>query len=203
MNAGAGRRCALVLLAVGIAGCAAPRPAPPVLGAVPAFELVDQHRRPVSADDLRGRPWVVDFVFTRCTSICPRMTERMAALERSHRGSAARFVSVSVDPEHDTPEVLRAYAERVRAGDDWLFLTGSRAAIQALSIGGFKLALMAADGDAPPPGEAILHSNRFVLVDAESQIRGYYDAFDRAELARLEADLAALLDDQPRASRGF
>ncbi len=188
-------RTTAVCVVFGIVGACQPPPEPPpVIGTVPAFALVDHLSRPVTADHLRGQPWVADFIFTRCTMICPRMTERMKVLERAYRDRAVRFVSVSVDPEHDTVDVLSAYAERVQAGDAWLFLTGDREAIRALSIDGMKLALMPAEGEDLPPGEAIVHSNRFVLVDAEGQIRGYYDGFDREAFARLETDLDALLE---------
>lgn len=172
----------------------APAPPPPVLGQVPAFDLVDHTGAHVTRETLLGRPWVADFVFTRCTAICPRMTERMTALARSHRGDAVRFVSVSVDPEHDTPEVLARYVSRFRPEPSWHFLTGDLAAIRSLSIDGFKLAYERSDDPAIAAGEAVMHSNRFVLVDAEGAIRGYYDAFDPAELDRLERELGALLD---------
>lgn len=168
--------------------------APPVLGEVPEFTLLDQRGRQVSRDDLAGRPWVADFVFTRCALSCPLMTSRMLLLGERMQPGAARRVSVSVDPDHDRPAVLAAYAESYGIGDPgWLFLTGERDAIHALVVGGFRLAV----DDEPPPGtvpagEPILHSTRFVLVDAGGRIRGYYDAVSDEGLDRLLRDLGSL-----------
>lgn len=160
-----------------------------MLGTVPAFALTERSGRPVRSDDLQGSVWIADFVFTRCPDFCPLLTTRMAELQRSLRpGDDLRLVSVSVDPVHDTPDVLRDYAARAGAGDAWLFLTGPRDAVARLVHDGFKLAF-ADDG---PPAQPITHSDRFVLVDRSLRIRGYYLATDANDLARLRADAASL-----------
>jgi protein SCO1/2 len=160
-----------------------------VLGSVPAFALTERSGRAVGSDDLRGHVWIADFVFTRCPDFCPVLTARMAELQRAlGAGDDLRLVSVSVDPVHDTPEVLRDYAVKAGAGDGWLFLTGPRDAVARLVHDGFKLAF-ADDGPAAQP---ITHSDRFVLVDRSLRIRGYYLATDADDLARLRADAAAL-----------
>ena len=110
--------------------------------------------------------------------------------------SLVKIASFSVDPEHDTPEVLDRYAAEHGAGDGWYFLTGKPQAIYTLCREGFLLAL-----DPPPSPEAagsdpIIHSNRFVLVDGESRIRAYYDPFDEAELKRLLDDARALVKER-------
>ncbi|MGH9363599.1 MAG: SCO family protein [Thermoanaerobaculia bacterium] len=166
---------------------------PPVLAQVPDFALTNRDGRTVTRADLAGRPWVADFVFTRCAASCPRMTEQMARLGHGREAPPFRRVSFTVDPEHDTPEVLARYAERYAAPEDWLFLTGPAVAVYPLVREGFLLAVE----PSPPPGtataaEPILHSNRFVLVDAEGRIRGYYDAFDEEAMDRLRRDVAAL-----------
>lgn len=166
---------------------------PPVLGQLPDFTLTNRDGRPVSLADLSGTLWVADFVFTRCPASCPMMTARMARLGRDlPQGLPVRFVSFSVDPDYDTPEVLQRYAESFSAPDHWLFLTGTREQILHLTTKGFLLGLELT----PPPGmdapEPILHSTRFVLVDGEGRIRGYYEAFDEEAMKRLEADLRAL-----------
>jgi protein SCO1 len=170
---------------------------PPVLGEVPAFALTNRDGRTVTRDDLAGRPWVADFIFTRCAASCPMMTTRMARLGRELRG-AARLVSFTVDPAHDTPEALARYAASFEGPADWLFLTGGEQELHRLSREGFKLAV----DPAPPPGaaspeEPILHSTRFVLVDGKDRIRGYYDAFDEESMRTLERDLAALGGERP------
>ena len=111
----------------------------PVYGQVPEFTLTERSGRSVTAGDLRGRVWVANFIFTQCPGVCPALSARMAALQQALRarresgapGNDVRLVSISVDPTRDTPEVLRRYAARFRADpDDWLFLTGSRGAVQ-------------------------------------------------------------------------
>lgn len=162
----------------------------PVLHEVPAFSLTDRDGEALSRDDLEGKPWVADFVFTRCPGVCPIMTRRMQELVADIPDGAARYVSVSVDPAYDTPEILQAYAEKHEAGPDWHFLTGPEDTVYSLIKEGFLLAL-----DPSPEvegAEPIVHSNRFVLVDAEGLIRGYYNSFDEDELAKLRVDLKAL-----------
>lgn len=165
----------------------------PVYGKLPSFSLVNRDGRTIRLEDLAGAPWVADFIFTRCPASCPMMSARMARLDRDlPRDLDLLLVSISVDPTYDTPEVLERYAKKFQAPERWLFLTGEREDVRRLSIEGFKLGL---DMD-PPPGmagpEPILHSTRFVLVDGEGQIRGYYEAFDEASTKKLRGDLLRL-----------
>lgn len=164
---------------------------PPVLGEVPDFTLINRDGQPVRRADLAGAPWVADFIFTRCGAACPMMSLRMARLERELPADlGVRFVSFSVDPEYDTPQVLQEYAESFGAPGRWLFLTGDKQEIYRLSKEGFKLAV----DDTTPVNEdePILHSTRFVLVDGEGRIRGYYEAFDEEAVKKLTVDVAAL-----------
>ena len=182
---------AAVLVAGGLAvWLALPAPSLPVLGAVPPFTLVERSGRGVSAADLAGHVWVADFVFTRCPTFCPLLTERMAGLQKALVPAAdpVRLVSFSVDPVHDTPEVLLDYARRAGAGDGWLFVTGPREALAGLLRDGFKVA-WADDG---PPASPITHSDRFVLVDRALRIRGYYHGTEPDDVARLARDALAL-----------
>lgn len=183
---------ALVVVALlAIRGAGGRGEPPPVLGRIPAFSLMDQGGRPLGSAELAGGPWVADLVFTRCALVCPRMTAAMARLDRRLPRDGVRLVSVSVDPVHDTPEVLADYAAKHGASERWSFLTGEPEAVRALALEGFKLGVAEIAGEADP-GLAITHSDRFVLVDSESRVRGYYDPFDPASIARLERDLAAL-----------
>lgn len=175
-----------------------PPPAPlPVLAEVPSFSLIQRDGSTVTRDDLLGAPWIADFIFTRCPGICPLMSLTMQRLgERLPSGSAVRLVSISVDPEFDTPEVLTAYAERFNAPSSWLFLTAEHAeTTHELARKGF---LLAVDPD-PAPGtteEPILHSSRLVLVDGKGRIRGYYDALHDEERERLLGDVERVLADE-------
>ncbi len=171
-----------------------PGPPPPILGQVPEFELTNRDGRRVGPSDLAGSPWIADFIFTRCATSCPLITERMAKLERELPPRiGARLVSFSVDPDHDTPDVLEAYALKFGAPEHWWFLSGDRTAMYDLIRNGFHLAV---DPDPPPAiegvTEPILHSTRFVLVDSQGAIRGYYDAQDEPSIKKLKRDLEAL-----------
>ena len=176
---------------------------PTVLGRGGEFELLNRDGAPVAATRLRGEPWVADFIFTRCALSCPRLTSLMIRLGEDAPG--VRRVSFSVDPDHDTPGVLADYAAAYGIEDrDWLFLTGGREEIESLVVDGFKLPIVREPPPEParPPDHAwekepILHSNRFVLVDAEGAIRGYYEATDEADYRELLADLAALRREEP------
>jgi protein SCO1 len=164
----------------------------PVYGKLPAFSLVNRDGRTIRLEDLAGAPWVADFIFTRCPASCPMMSARMARLDRDlPRDLDVLLVSISVDPAYDTPEVLERYAKKLKAPERWLFLTGEREDVRRLSIEGFKLGLDMEPGPGAGP-EPILHSTRFVLVDGEGQIRGYYEAFDETSTEKLRSDLLRL-----------
>lgn len=147
----------------------------PVLSQVPEFELTSQHDQPVNSDDLAGKIWVADLIFTACSGPCLRMTSQMYRVQEGMKGlDGFRMVSISVDPERDTPERLAWYAEQTLADPDtWIFLTGDMDLIRPLAVEGLKLVVEKEKGSA-----GILHSDRFVLVDDTGHIRGYYDGTD-------------------------
>ena len=186
---GAGARTLALLLVLGapLLGCGGREP--PVLGTVPDFALTERSGSVIHAGDLDGSVWIAGFIFTRCPDVCPALTARMAGLQKALAGSpAVHLVSISVDPTHDTPEVLRGYAAQAGAKDDWLFLTGPRDQVASLLKDGFKVAF-ADDGPAEAP---ITHSDRLVLVDRERRIRGYYHGREAEDLARLTRDAETL-----------
>lgn len=164
----------------------------PVIATLPHFELVERDGSTVTLADLAGRPWVADLVFTRCQVVCPYLTGKMAELRRRLPGrSRLASVSITVDPEHDSPEALRAYAEKHGIhGRDWLFLTGERDAVRGLVRDGFLLAVEDTPENVAMP---VAHSSRFALVDGAGRIRGYYSPLEHeGELDRLLSDAAAL-----------
>ncbi len=170
---------------LGTASVAAPLPD---YGSVPAFALVDQRGRQVTGATFAGRVWVADFIFTRCAGQCPMMSSRMQELAARLPAGFQR-VSISVDPAWDTPAVLSAYAERYGARDgSWLFLTGEPGAVRRLCRDGFHLAV----GDEGTAEEPITHSTRLALMDRQGRLRGYYDAMEEADMARLPRDVRAL-----------
>jgi protein SCO1/2 len=154
---------------------------------LPDFSLTDQRGASLALADLRGKIWVADFIFTSCVTICPPMTDEMSKLQEEFSTEDVYFVSFSVDPERDTPEVLSRYAGRYGADHkSWSFLTGEKEAIYQLAHRGFNLA-------AGHQGSEILHSTRFVLIDKQGQVRGYYDSRSKANLQQLRRDIGALL----------
>lgn len=160
------------------------------LGRVPDFSLTSEQGTTVTLKDYAGSVWIADFIFVQCGGSCPLMTSKMAALTRTLRGTPVRFVSFDVDPDRDGVAELAAYAKS--AGADparWSFLRGEKAVIRSLARDGFKLAVE--DGDAKDP-EPVLHSTRFILVDASGDIRGYYDSLDEERMAALSADARRL-----------
>jgi protein SCO1/2 len=181
-----------------LAASACARAELPIYGQLQAFELTDQHGREFTLARLHGRPFLADFIFTRCAGVCPGMTSRMARL-RPELPDQVALVSFTVDPSHDTPAVLARYAEDLKAPTGWIFATGSRATLYALATNGFKLAAMEVPeqeqrkgGDGP-----FLHSSKFVLVDAGARVRGYYDSEDPPALERLVADARRLVERTP------
>ncbi|HSC41636.1 MAG TPA: SCO family protein [Candidatus Binatia bacterium] len=159
---------------------------------VPDFSLIERSGKKVTLADLRGQVWIADFIYTKCTDTCPLQTADMARLQdRWLNEKELNLVSFSVDPEHDTPPVLSRYAARFKADPKrWLFVTGSRPQIVHLIEDGFHLGVASASSHA----NVILHSPRFVLVDKQGQIRGYYNNDDPKAMQRLNQDVASLLD---------
>jgi protein SCO1/2 len=190
------RRNGLALLALGLTGAGCSKPAAlPALGNVGNFALQDQAGRPVTEGTFKGKVWAAAFFFTRCPTICPRITRRMLALQKAaaERHVPLWLVSFSVDPENDTPEVLRAYAKEYGADlASWSFLTGDLEVVRKTSESGFKLAL---DGKATPgvEGFGLFHGSHLVLLDGSAQIRGYYRTSEDEQMTQLLADAAALV----------
>ena len=164
-------------------------------GTVPSFQLVNQNGQLFGSADLNGKIWIADFIYTSCPGPCPMISTRMAELQKPLENTDVHLVSVSVDPDHDTPAVLRDYAEKLQAQPRrWDFLTGSKAAIYDLSRNGFKLAI---DDGSKETGLPV-HSTRMALIDRHGVIRGYYDATAPDAVTKLLADTNHLLREQPR-----
>ncbi len=173
---------------------------PDVRIALPPFALTDTTDQQFGSEQLKGTVWIADFIFTRCGGPCPAMTTQMAGLQqrlRSHRRWAdIRLVSVSVDPGFDTPQVLADYARRYQADPDhWRFLTGTQQQVWTLISNGFKLPVFENTENASLP---IVHSQKFVLVDRDGNIRGYYEGLDEQQRAELLNDLEQVLGEMTK-----
>ena len=152
---------------------------PPVLSQLPAFSLVGMDGEPFGSAELRGQVYIANFFFTSCRSICPAIMQGVGRLqagltERNIPG--IKLVSISVDPEHDTPEILSAYAKGTGVDPArWTLLTGDPERVRHLVVDGFKTPV----GTSPPAGAGpidIAHTGKLVLVDGLGRIRGYYDS---------------------------
>ena len=164
-------------------------------GTVPSFQFTNQNGQPFGSAQLAGKIWIADFIYTTCPGPCPMISSRMSELQNPLEKTDVHLVSFSVDPEKDRPEVLRSYAERLRAEPGrWDFLTGPKSAIYRLSRDGFKLAV----SDGSEAQGIPVHSTRMVLVDRYGEIRGYYDATEAEALTKLLADANHLLREQPK-----
>ncbi len=168
-----------------------------MLGILPDFSLTERNGEPFGLKDLRGQVWVADFIFTNCAGTCPIMTTAMTEIQQialAERLDDVKLVSITVDPERDTPEVLQRFADGYGAlKGRWYFLTGEGAAIQQLANNGFLLSAATSGGSAEEP---IIHSNRFVLIDRQGRIRGYYDGTDEAGVAQLLQDIKKLYREE-------
>ena len=157
-----------------------------------SFRFTERSGRTVTDADLAGAPWVASFIFTRCPLSCPRISTVMKGLQSSLAGTSTRLVSVSVDPDRDTPAVLAEYARGFGADPErWWFLSGTRPEVESLVTGRFKLGLQANPG-AEPGTEEFTHSDRFALVAPGNSVVGYFDSNDPKEVRALVEKAKAL-----------
>lgn len=175
------------------------RSAPPPMVSPGAWSLIDHEGRPFGSKELEGKVWIADFFFTRCPSICPELTRKMIDVESRFEGEdGVRFVSFSVDPEHDKPEVLRDYRQKFRIDDPrWTFVTGSEAEVHRVLVEQMKLH-MGEKKPLDPKSELfdISHVSRFALFDQNGDLRALAST-DGHGLARLVDAAKLLLEEGP------
>ena len=147
-------------------------------GTVPEFTLTSQDGQPFSSRSLQGKIWVADFIYTTCSGPCPRMTSQMREVQDAiAKIPDVKLVSFTVDPARDTPQVLADYAKLHGASfERWYFLTGPQPTLQMLDRDAFKLGNV---------DETLEHSTRFVLLDRQAHIRGYYDTSESSAIPKL------------------
>ncbi len=163
---------------------------------IPAWSLIDQNGRVATNDLVNGKVYVADFFFTRCGTICPKLSSQISRVQRIFEDNdAIRFVSFSVDPEHDKPAQLAEYARKYEAiPGKWYFLTGPKADIYRLAMKGFFLpAVDAGIMNNQTPDETFVHSEKLVLVDKDGIVRGFYDGTDKEQVERLILEMRVLL----------
>ncbi len=166
----------------------------PQLGSLPDFSFTREDGSAWGSAQLRGHPFVANFIFTRCPTICPAFTRKMARVQKDTEpfGPGLQLVSFSVDPTYDTPERLAEYAKKHGANPArWSFLTGDYNRLKDTVVNSFKIAMGRESMDEADV-LGIFHGNHFVLVDGAGQIRGYYESADDEAFERLLRDAARL-----------
>ena len=160
---------------------------------IPAFRFLNQDSVFVSENDVEGKVYVADFFFTTCPTICPKMkTQMLRIYERYKDRDEVRILSHSIDPDFDTPNVLKDYASRLQVkAPKWNLLTGDKAAIYTL---GQKSYMVSAQED-PNEAGGFVHSGAFILVDKNRHVRGIYDGTVEAEVNHLLEDMEILLKE--------
>lgn len=175
-----------------------PGPKPPALAYLPAFSLTDQRSAVVTRESLRGQPFVAAFFFTSCPYSCPKLTARMASLQSEIRTRhlPVRLVSISVDPENDTPARLAEYAARFSADETmWSFLGGGSAELEQAFVRGYEVSCRKPEERGGADVTQIMHGDWLVLVDGEGRVRGYYDSREKSRMDLLLADAARVASD--------
>jgi protein SCO1 len=173
------------------------------------FSLTNQYGTTINWDSMRGKIVVADFFFTHCPTICPPMTLNMKRLQQSiyngkrvgdKTNQQVHFLSFSIDPERDSTERLKYWADRFQIDpEQWTLLTGNKQVIYNMAINEMKLFLEDGHGI----DTSFIHSDRFVLIDSSRRVRGYYDGLDSASLAKLSQDLVLLTLEKNPAKKGF
>ncbi|PCJ80806.1 MAG: SCO family protein [Flavobacteriales bacterium] len=157
---------------------------------IPEFEFVNQYGEKVSHKDFEGKIYVTDFFFTTCKSICPIMSNHMSRVQDSLVNMKdVLFLSHTVDPEYDSVHVLLDYAQTMGAEKGtWHFVTGEKKELYNIARKGYFITAM--EGDGGP--EDFIHSEKFVLIDKQGRIRGYYDGTDEEDIDRLLDEVKVL-----------
>ncbi|MBD54488.1 MAG: copper transporter [Rhodopirellula sp.] len=150
------------------------------------FELIERNGELVKSEQLLGQPYVVSFFFSTCPSICVQQNQKLKELQEAFKGEGVRFVAISVDPETDTPEVLTEYAARFGAdAEQWLFMTGDLTYIRRIGGEIFK-----------QPVNKQFHTERFVLVDPEGKIEGFYNWPDKPQFKKLQEKIREMINGE-------
>ena len=177
------------------------QPPLPVMGSVSDFTLTNQLGRVVTLADLHGQVWVADIIFTRCPRACAKMTREMSQLQSAlPPNQPVRFLSLTADPEYDTPEVLSEYAKKFGAASErWQFLTGKKLDVYRLATKGLLLAVDEVKADErTSPNDLFLHSTHFVVVDKQGCVRGGFDGTEPSSQPKIVESIQTLLrEDEP------
>jgi protein SCO1/2 len=170
----------------------------PTFWAAPNFKYATQDGDSLSSDDLRGKVYVADFIFTNCDGVCPNLSQAMSLIQLNFKDDdRLRLVSFSVDPDRDSIPVLNAYAKRFGAtSKKWYLLRGDKNVVWKMAEEGFKVPVVyTPEGGA---GNEFTHTEKMVLVDADGKIRGFYNGLDKENMDSLYNSIARLLVSMKR-----
>jgi protein SCO1/2 len=162
---------------------------------VPAFKMLNQDSVMTSSKQLKGKIWIADFFFTSCSTICPGMTAKMKTLQEKIKDLSkyVQFISFSIDPEKDQPNILRKYIATYAIDDrNWVFLSGNETETHRLGVEHFFIHAISD----PEAVDGFAHSEAFSLVDKKGYVRGVYNIQNPQELKRLEKELRLLLKEE-------
>ena len=159
----------------------------PSYSEVPVFSFTNSNGELLNNNVLNGKVYVVDFFFTTCATICIDMSANLMDVQEAFKNNDHfQILSFTVDPEYDTNEILNTYAERHDSNPNiWNFITDDKKKIYDIARHGFKVVATEGDGG---PGDFI-HTNKFIVVDKNGTIRGYYNGTDKAEVQRMISEI--------------
>lgn len=162
-----------------------------------AFSFKDQNNRTITEKDVKGKVFVAEYFFTNCGTICPKMTEEMTRVHKAYKSNLnLKILSFTVDPDNDTVEQLKRYADKHHAdANQWHFLTGTKEKLYQLARKSFFVLKPAEAENQGDVGSDFIHTNNFVLVDKQMRIRGYYDGTSSKEVDELIKDIQVLLEE--------
>lgn len=162
------------------------------------ISFTNQMGKKVSLDDLHGKVLVLNFFFTRCPSICPGLTRNMKKLQNTFQKNPdiVQFISISIDPEHDSTKQLRKFADRFEVNhDSWWFVTGDKKEIYDFAFNEIKASVADVNVDT-----AFIHTENFFLLDSNRVVRGWYNGFDTIKQAQLARDIPTLMLEKDKKS---
>lgn len=170
----------------------------PILATVPEYELINENGQRFGSKDLEGRVYLANFIFTRCPTVCPKLTKEMEKIQKRMKGLGQKvaIVTFTVDPKFDNEKVLFDYARKIHANPYvWTFLTGSNDKQELFKLyrEGFKVPV---ENDGSENLMTIAHAEKIVLVDTMNRIRGYYN-YDENSINKLMIDVGLLINRPP------
>ena len=169
----------------------------PIISKITPFTLTNQHNNPIGLTNYLGTPWLADIIFTRCPTICPKLTQTLSRLQ-SELGPGIGFMSLTTDPSHDTPEILSQFS-RLHGGSDtnWHFLTGPKEALMKLAVDDLKLVSLPKDKTKQTnPNDLFIHSGNLILVDAKGRVRASFEHDSTNLIGKIRSSLKQLEDEK-------